>query len=138
MESRLLPVLGADGWVDSAISKADFLFTHIFLSNYSQTYLYLGNVASLAYEIQKGNGDINATISYLTNRLTSYFSGYFTNVIVEITEVPDVTDSSVVKLSIFLSFNDNGQTFSLGKILQMVDRKASKIIDINNGKEVNL
>lgn len=139
MDNRLIPSLSTDSWVSSTLLKADYLFSHFFLSDYSQSYIYYGNVSSLAYILQQNKDNMQRTISVLTDSLTAYFSKYFNNVIVQVTELENKEDPTAAILSIYLKFTDTDNTeHVLGKLLETANLKIKKIIDINNGSEIEL
>ena len=130
----LLPTLSDDGWVNASIKTADYLLSSFFISDFSQTYIYHGNVSSLPYIIQANQGDILKTCGETRNVLETYFSRYFNNVVVEVTEVPNKEDPTAVGLGIYIKFTDtDNKEHILGKILEIANTSIKKIIDINNG-----
>lgn len=129
-----MPSLSTDGWVKGSLKTADYLFSHFFASDYSQTYAFPNGVSSFAYILHTNQNDIPGTIRQLQETLTTYFSKYFENVVVEIDDSPTVADSSAVALSLFLNFTDNvGVTYSLGKMIEYTNTTVNKIVTINNG-----
>jgi hypothetical protein len=130
---KYFPSLSEDGWVTNTIIKANYLFAHFFIAEYSQTTLYPGYVSSLPYIIEQGMGDPNETANLLNKALSNYFTRYFNNVTVEV-DYPLGQEGSRVYLTIFVSFDGpNGQTYSLGKIINMVNSKVISIENLNNG-----
>lgn len=131
---KYVPTLSDDGWTDSNNKVADYLFSHFFLSDYSQSYLYIGHVSSMAWIIQNTQGSMSDTTTLVQQTLSDYFSRYFNNVVSEVKEIPNPTDPSVGQISIYVSFTDiEGNKLTLGKMIQVTDSTISKIIDINNG-----
>lgn len=129
-----LPSLSVDGWVNSSIKTADYLFSHIFLSDYSQTYLYTGFVTSLAWIIQATEGNMAETIRLTQLQLGEYFTRYFNNVVVEVTEVENIENPSKGQISIYLRFTDTeNKEYVLGKLLTIIDSKITEVVNINNG-----
>lgn len=132
MPKLLVPSLSEDSWIDNSLQTFSLLFSHIFLSDYSQSYLYRDNITSLSYIIQKGQGNIPTTINNIKNALTMYFSRYFSDVIVDVVEATE-DNSSHAKLSIYVSVTDSdNKSFSLGKIITIENLLIKEIIDINN------
>lgn len=85
MENVLLPSLSQDGWVSSTKEKLDYLMSHFFLSDYSQTSIYSKYVASLSYILQANQNKMIDTKNAVTTTLTDYLSRYkFTDVIVDV------------------------------------------------------
>lgn len=132
-ENYFLPTLSQEGWVQSTAEQADYLISHFFASEYSQTHLYQRNVSSFQWIIQESQGDMAKTISLLKDTLNKYYSRYFDNVNVDVSYLQDPPDSSSVTISLYVSFIDKlGKEFILGKTLELVNSKISKIININN------
>lgn len=130
----LLPALSEDGWTNSSIKTADYLLSHFFEAEYSQTYLYNGEITSLPYIIQNNNGNVAATISALSDRLANYFKKYFTSVLVQGDDVTNPSESSFAEINLYLTFTDNeGKNYSLGKLIHLQGMTITKIINISNG-----
>jgi hypothetical protein len=128
-----LPSLSTNGWCFSSEKIADYLFSHFFLSDFSQTQIYKDNVSSFSYVIRENSADIRGTCSKLSSVLDSYFSHYFTDVHVEVREVPDNITPSSAEISIYVDFKDSEEnTYSLGRILKMNNSIIEKVIKINN------
>lgn len=133
-ENFHLPTLSPEGWVQSTAEQADYLISHFFASEYSQSHLYNSNVSSFQYIIQNAQGDMSRTVSELKSTLSFYYGRYFDNVIVEANYEQLPLDSSKVNITLYISFNDkSGKEFILGKTLELINSKISKIININNG-----
>jgi hypothetical protein len=132
-ENYLLPTLSQEGWVQSTAEQADYLLSHFFTSLYSQTHLYNSNVASFQWIIQNCQGDMDKTVAQLKSVLSAYYGRYFDNVVSQVTYEQLPADSSQVNITLFVSFTDKlGKDFILGKTLEMLNSKISKIIAINN------
>ena len=130
----MMPSLSEDGWVRSSEHIADYMLTHFFLSEKSQTYLYGNEVASLQYIIQNNADSMTNTVLNTRTALLSYFSRYFSNVEAECTFNDIVDNGTGVNINIFLSFTDSeGKSYSLGKIVSVLNSKISKFITANNG-----
>ena len=53
MQPSILPSLSTDGWVFATAEKADYLISHFFVAEYSQTQLYVSHVSSFPKIIQQ-------------------------------------------------------------------------------------
>ena len=136
-ENYHLPTLSPEGWVQSTAEQADYLISHFFASEYSQSHLYNSNVSSFQYIIQNAQGDMSKTVTDLKTTLSIYYSRYFTDVVVEASYEQLPVDSSKVNITLYISFIDkSGKEFILGKTLELINSKISKIIDINNNGTV--
>lgn len=130
----LLPSLSDDGWVNGSIRTADYLFSHFLLSDFSQSYIYNGFVVSFPYILQNTQGNMIDTVDQTNRALETYFTKYFNNVVVEVTEIPNEAEPSAASISIYVRFTDTtGKEFVLGKLLELNNTIVKKIIDLNNG-----
>jgi len=131
---NLFPSLSEDGWVNDSIKTADYLLSHFFISEDSQSYIYNDNISSLPWIILDCQGDINKLLNKTKIVLSDYFGKYFNNVEVEVLEIIDKEKTSKGQISIYVKFTDEQNIeYSLGKILEITNLTISKIIDINNG-----
>jgi hypothetical protein len=134
MSSKVLYPSLTDSWVSSSLGVADNLMCCFILSDYSQSYLYQGFVSSLPWIIQDTQGDMSRTCSVTQSTLSDYFSRFFNNVAVEVTEIPNTASPSKAQISIYLSFQDSeNKTFVLGRLLNIVNSKIAEVIITNNG-----
>jgi hypothetical protein len=132
--SATMPSLSTDGWVTGSLKTADYLFSHFFASDHSQSYTFPEGVTSFSYILHTNQGDIPATIRSLESVLSKYFSRFFENVTVEVDDSLTAAGSSSVSLSLFINFTDTvGTTYTLGKMVEYTNTTISKIISINNG-----
>jgi len=133
IDPRRVPTLSEDAWVTDAKQKSDYLMAHFFLSDYSQTQLYLGEVASMAWVIQAAQGDMGRTVTLLRQTLQTYFGRYFDDIVVDVVDQTPV-DSSAAELVLYLAFKDvqTGTTFTMNEILRERNGVFSRIASINN------
>lgn len=130
----MLPSLSEDGWVKSTQQLADYMLTHFFLSEKSQTFLYGSSVSSLQFIIQDNAGNMLNTVTAVQTALTTYFGRYFTNVVADCNSNDINVNGTSVNLNIFVSFTDSdGISYSLGKIVTVADAKIKTFATINNG-----
>lgn len=129
-----VPSLSEDGWVNSPILMGDYLISHFFLSDYSQTELYNGSVSSLPYLITQYQGNITGLLTAVQSTLQQYLSRYFSSVTIETNQVPNPTNSSQIGFSIYVSFiGADGNTYTLDNLIETLDSKISNIVKITNG-----
>lgn len=131
-----MPALSEDGWVKDPLIKADYIFSHFFASNFSQSQLYTGEVSSMAWVIHQTQGDVIKTITLLTETLVSYFGRYFPNPTVDVKEaIPAGTTADNIKatLSVYVGINIAGKEVSLSKVMELTNSNTFKIINVNNG-----
>lgn len=137
MNPSILPSLSTDGWVFATAEKADYLISHFFVAEFSQTQLYVGYVSSFPKIIQNNQGNMTRTIEDLKSTLTSYFSRYFTNVVIDVSykEVPE--KSGKVQIDLYVSFVDHeNKKFVLSRLVDINNTKIERILKINNTESV--
>lgn len=128
------PALSEDGWVTSSAKTADYMLSHFFLSDRSQSYMYDQYISSFPWILTDTQGNIGLTISAVRETLQTYFSRYFTSVIIEVVEVPNDEDPGKAQISLYVKFTGrDGKEVVLGKMLQINDTILEKIITLNNG-----
>lgn len=127
-----LPSLSPDGWVKDTPNKTDYLLSHFFLAEYSQSFLYKGNISSLPFLLQKNSDDFNLAKD-VESTLQTYFGRYFSNVVVQSKCTTDATDTVKKSLQIFIEFDDlDGTRFSVGKVADIINSKINRVIQLNN------
>ena len=131
------PSLSQDGWVNNSIRIADKILSDFFLSDYSQSYVYVGAVSSFAWIIQNQQGDIPNTASLMQKTLNIYFSKYFNNVVIESSEQVNLDSPSKGEITLYIKFTDSeGNEYVLGKLLEIADMTLTKIINLNNNGKI--
>lgn len=129
----VLPSLSEDGWVEYAGSQLDYVFSHFFLSDYSQTYIYTGSVSSFAWVLEESNGDYIKCQNLLTVTLQNYLGRYFKTVTVDCNVKPSVTNPSQGEVYLYVAVTDHqDKEHVLGKMIKYADNKSVEIIKINN------
>lgn len=129
-----IPSLTSAGWVTSLPEKADSAVAYYFTSDKSQSRDTFGNnVTTLAQQIQQyGNDELSLT-TFVTEQLQAYLSRYFDTVTVNVsTDIPSPIDPSRLNLTVGVIVTDDGKAYSLGRLIETLNGKVSKIIDINN------
>lgn len=134
MTSRyLFPSLDTDGWVNTTVKVADYLISHFFLSDYSQTHVFDGKVASFSWILQHYQSDITGIISETQSTLQKYFSSQFNEVEVEVREKEDPSSINNHPLTIYLGFIDqDGVEHTLERIIKYQGLKVTEIISVIN------
>lgn len=132
---RALPTLSSSGFVNGIAEKADRLMSYYFTSEASQSNLYRGEITSLPKQIQLLGNDESGLASRIRVELERLFGYYFDAVEFEvITDVPNPTDPNRINVTISATLIDNGQQYSLGRLINVVDSQIARIIDINNNQ----
>lgn len=128
-----MPALSEDGWVMTDQLTADYIFSHFFLTDYSQTYLYKDQVSSFAYLLANSVGNPTKLQSDVQGQLQSYFSRYFNNVAVDCSSKQNSQNPNEYTLTIYVSFDGkDGKNYTLGKLAFISGSISKKVIDLNN------
>lgn len=125
MKKKVVPELGAGGWVEDPIEQLNLLFGHMLSADYSQSNIYRGNVTSIQYLIANHQDDPTNLKSAVDAALTEYLGRYFDTVTVE-TYTGDDTEREYV-LFISADVTRNGVTYSLSKAAKV---DGGKIIEV--------
>lgn len=139
LDNSIIPVpsLSTSGWVTSLHQKADLLLAHLFAADKSQTFIYKGQVTSMQWLVQQYSNDPNKMANEMQDALGIYFLRYYPdpNPIVEVSVMNiDPTTTNAVNLNIWIQVIENGQTYSIAQLLNIVDSKFTLITNaINNG-----
>jgi hypothetical protein len=134
-----VPSLSSIGWIRDAVSKADTLLSHFYVSDKRQTALYGNNVSNIQGVLQRSGHDIVALTQELRLELTKYLERYYDTVNVDV-RAQEITEEGVktgkYTLRIYCMATEDGQQYSFGKLLQISNSKLINVFKLNNeGKE---
>ena len=116
MASKMLPVLGEEGWV-SGQKKLDYLLAHLYASDYSQTHFFRGEVSSMAKIVQQYQGRLGEARRAVEEMLITYFNRYFDKVEVSVSIAP-TEDFHQGELILSASLIDEtGEKFELHEVM---------------------
>jgi len=135
MTSKTLhPSIDTDGWVNTPVKVADYLLSHFFLSDYSQTHHFKGEVASFAWILTNNQGSLEKTQEETQRVLSAHFSKQFSEVDIQVSEVPTTASINKKQLGIYLVFTDKeGVEHNLARIFAFTENlKFREIISVNN------
>lgn len=137
--SAYVPTLSRAGWCKNPEEKIDFLLSDFFTSNISQSYLFANNVASLTYLIQRYQGNVPSLLEAMRTTLLAYFNDYFDNTVVDVTSDMNSAENQTgnVTITLYISVEQDGQAYSVGKVVQISDGKFKSIIQLNNTGETS-
>lgn len=125
----LFPTIDTDGWVNSPIKVADYMLSHFFLSDRSQTFFFEAKVASFAWLLQRHQGNLTALFDETQSTLSTYFSQQFTNVEVQVSELSNETNANRTGITLYLVFTDTaGVTHNLSRIVKYSGMKVSAVL----------
>ena len=125
-----LPMLNRNGWIENKEIVIDKLFEHFLASEYSQTNLLYGEVASLKF-ILASSANVDTIRHDIISALNTLFSKYFDTVSVYVNVVSDEkTGTNIFNIS--MEIKDDGETYTLYKA---VETRLGKITKFNQEQE---
>ena len=131
--AREVPSLSPAGWVSGPAEKLDKLMSYYFVSEYSQSNLYKGQVKSLPKHIQAYGHDPLLLTTSMRESLQGLLQPYFDDITVDVTtETPNPDDPGRINVMVDIVVVQDGQRYSAGRELQTVNGTLSRIIDLNN------
>lgn len=128
-----VPSLSAKGWLADPKAKADRLMAYYMTSNYSQTNLFRGEIVSLPKQIQQYGKSATDLRDYIQSDVERLFGAYFDSVSCEVTtDRPDPEDEGRLNITVSAFLTQDGQTYSLGRLIEVNNNIVNRIMDINN------
>lgn len=130
-----VPTLSEARWVNNVAEKADQLVAYYFAADASQTHLYPDAVVSLPAHVQQYGNDETQLRLKVRESLERYLREYFEQVIVDVTtELPSPDDTNRINLTLECNIVDNGVSYSLSRLITVVNSKVVQIVDILNNQ----
>jgi len=128
------PSLSAQGWITDTASKADILLAWFFEAVKSETYLYGNNISNLQWLIEEYGSSIVDLTARIGSTLEVYLGRYYDHVVATVSSDDNAANlTGEITITIHCTLTDNGQQYSLGKLLQINNSIVTNIININNG-----
>jgi hypothetical protein len=132
--STKIPTLSTIGWVDTIEKKGDRALSYFFTSEYSQSTLYPGKIASLQYLVKENGSNVTNLQTQVRDVLDNLLRRYFEQVDVTV-RVSNLNPEEPGKLIIRFRciIRENGVEYSLGRQVELLNGTLDKIRKINNG-----
>jgi len=130
----LFPSLSTDAWVQNPVKVADYLISHFFLSESSQSTVFKDQVYSFPWLLQRYQGDISQLCRETERSLSTYFSGQFSSVEVQVTEKAIADSINKQGITLYLVFTDQkGTQHNLARLIKYAGLTVNEIIAVING-----
>jgi len=113
-----LPMLSGEGWLQDPTIIMTRLFSHMFLTDYSQSNTYRGNVTSLQYILSQHGQDSTELTSAVEKAVKIYYSRYFSNVDVSFRLNETASDGAKMAFDLHISGSWEGERYDLQRTLQ--------------------
>jgi len=124
-----IPTLTAKGFVESIEDKIERAMLYFCTSEYSQSDMYRGNVASLPWLVYRYGNNANDIRQEVEGTLSGYLHRVFDEAIVTcVTE----EKHDRINLQINAIVRDNGETRNVGYVIGTTNNKVIDVFDINN------
>jgi hypothetical protein len=134
MPTPCIPSLTDLGWVTEPSKKFDLAIADFLASNYSQSEVYYGKIASLPYVIQNAAGDLMVLKRLASETLHRHLSGLFETVSVNCeTQEVLIGESTRTMLVFKVTIIDEGKGLSFDRVIEDINSPSLKMITLNNG-----
>src|SRR5574343_1329283 len=137
MADILVPTLSGRGWLSRPREKADQILSWFFVSDYSQSEAFLGNVTSLSYLVQQYGHDKSLLTEKVGSTLDAYFKRYLPTSIVEVTSEfinTEIQDGPYRLMIQLLGQTSDGETINLADEFEVIDSTFRRVMKgVNTG-----
>ncbi len=125
--------LSEKGWINDVKPKADKLIGYYLTSNYSQSNLFRGEIVSLPKQVQEHGNDPVALRELIRTDLERMLGRSFDSVNVDVnTDQPNADDPGRLNITLRALVVQDGQTYSLGRLVESSKGQVNRIIILNN------
>ncbi len=137
MDDKLVPTLSGRGWLRTSAEKADQILSWFYVSDYSQSELFLGNITSFAYLVQRYGSDKNMLVTHTNDTLEAYFRRYMPNTFVSVTAkyLNEELQDGPYALNILLrGQNSDGSFWNYADEIQVINSTFKRVMrGVNTG-----
>lgn len=124
----VVPTISSDGILTGIAQRADRLFAYYRVTQYSQSYIYYGQLFSFPYRIQQYKGNTLTLREEIKSDLEVLFGRHFeiTQVDVDI-QMQDDQEGGLFNIKIGIIVGENGIKYSLGNLIKIKDGKVQSV-----------
>lgn len=137
MADTLVPTLSGRGWLSRPREQADQILSWFFVSDYSQSEAFLGNVTSLSYLVQQYGHDKSLLTENVETTLDAYFKRYMPTSIVTVTSEyinTEIQDGPYRLLIQLLGQDSDGNAINLADEFEVIDSTFQRVMKgVNSG-----
>lgn len=127
------PTLDGKGWVTAPNDLLDVAFSDFMMSDYSQSSLFYGQIASLPYLIARCGQDLFRLKQEVRSTLESHLGPYFDVVQVTADTITDPLGGPAVELRVGMVVVKDGVSYRLDRAVQDIKSFTLKMIEVTNG-----
>lgn len=137
MSDKLVPTLSGRGWLRTPAEKADQILSWFYVSDYSQSELFRGNITSFPYLVQRYGSDKSLLVSHTTSTLEAYFRRYMPNTFVDVTATyldQEAQDGPYALNILLRGQNEDGTFWNYGDEIQVINSTFKRVMQgVNTG-----
>src|SRR5574343_1972834 len=133
MSVPVLPMLNETGWAISVADRLDGAFSDFITTNYSQSELWYGKLASLPYLIKENSADLLSLRSKAESTLRSHLENLFEKGEIAVCTKTDPLADTKIGLVFSIVAVENGEAFNFVKTIENINSKLKLIMELNNG-----
>ena len=130
-----VPTLSSIGWIDTIEQKGDYALSYFITSEYSQSVLYQGQIASLQYLVKEHASNpimLEEEVRYTLERLMRRYFDDSVEVTVVVDDPPvDKPNELTIRFACIVREKD--REYSLGRRVFLTNAHIMEIAKLNNG-----
>ena len=127
-----VPVLGTQGFATDSVTKFSMLMSHLYLADAKQSYLYAGQVTTLAEILERSGGDQQLICNNLKTSLGAYFSRYYDSATVTASVLNPDDASGALTIQLVIKVFDQGQDLTQAWRFDATNNVISNVLSVNN------
>lgn len=127
------PTLDGKGWVTAPNDLLDVAFSDFMMSDYSQSSLFYGQIASLPYLIARCGQDLQRLKQEVRSTLETHLGGYFDTVQVTVDTIPNARGTPATELRVGMVVLKDGISYRLDRAVEDIRSFTLKMIEVTNG-----
>lgn len=127
------PTLDGKGWVTAPNDLLDVAFSDFMMSDYSQSSLFYGQIASLPYLIAQCGQDLLRLKQEVRSTLERHLGPYFDTVQVTVETIPNARGTPATELRCSMVVIKDGISYRLDRAVEDIRSFTLKMIEVTNG-----
>ncbi len=132
MTTIVVPTLSGAGWLTGVAERADALLSYFLVSDYSQTNVHKGGIASLPYIIQRDARNIFSLREDVGDALGGLLRKYFDDATVSVTIDNADTKSARYNMTLSVIITEGSKRYSLGKLIDVVNNRIHQVTNLGD------
>lgn len=135
MPANVYPTMDSTGFLRDPRAKAERILVDYLSTNYSQSNIFFGRLKSLIAAVQNNPNNMPNLANQVNNDLSTLFSAYLENVLVEVTPVEfeksdGTVNDALYDLQIRVQYSVGNQLEELAKSILVENTGLARLVDI--------